>query len=268
MATLKKGASGSDVRRVQEALEKAGFPPGGIDGIFGPGTDAAVRAFQRSKGLVVDGVVGKNTLTALGLVQTIEPDPPLDIDGVTVAIVAEMFPGAPLGNIKAHLPNVLKALVAATLADKPMVLMALGTIRAETAGFVPISEFQSSFNTSPNGHPFDLYDNRADLGNQGPPDGDRFKGRGFIQLTGRDNYTRIGEKIGLGSRLVEGPDLANDSEIAARILAAFLKDKESRIRQALADDDLRTARRLVNGGSHGLTRFRACFQRGQELIPE
>jgi putative chitinase len=55
----------------------------------------------------------------------VEPDPPLAIENVTVGIVAEMFPGAPLGNIKAHLPPVLNELVAADLADKPLVLMAL-----------------------------------------------------------------------------------------------------------------------------------------------
>ena len=266
MATLKKGSFGSEVTRLQERLKERGFDPGNIDGDFGPATDAAVRAFQASKGLLVDGIVGPRTLDALGLRTEVEPDPLLAIENVTVGIVAEMFPGAPLGNIKAYLPPVLDELAAADLADKPLVLMALATIRAETAGFEPISEFKSRFNTSPNGHPFDLYDNRSDLGNQGPPDGERFKGRGFVQLTGRHNYERIGERIGLGKSLLENPDLANDSQIAARILAAFLKQKEIRIKEALLYDDLRTARRLVNGGSHGLTQFTQCYRTGQELI--
>ncbi len=266
MATLKKESSGSDVTRLQERLKERGFDPGNIDADFGPATDAAVRAFQASEGLLVDGIVGPRTLEALGLRAEVEPDPPLTIDNVTVGIVAEMFPGAPLSNIKTHLPSVLDELVATDLADKSLVLMALATIRAETAGFEPISEFKSRFNTSPNGHPFDLYDNRNDLGNQGPPDGERFKGRGFVQLTGRHNYARIGERIGLGNSLLENPDLANDSQIAARILAAFLKQKEIRIKEALIDDDLRTARRLVNGGSHGLSQFTACYRTGQELI--
>ena len=87
-----------------------------------------------------------------------------------------------------------------------------------------------------------------------------------MQLTGRHNYERIGERIGLGNGLLENPDLANDSQIAARLLAAFLKQKEIRIKKALLDDDLRTARRLVNGGSHGLTQFTECYRTGQELI--
>lgn len=266
MANLRQGSNGADVRRLQEELKKRGFSPGDVDGDFGPATDAAVRAFQASEGLLADGIAGRSTSRALGLTIAAIPDAPLAIDGVTVGKVAEMFPGAPIGNIKTHLPRVLEGLVELELDDRNMVLMALATIRAESAGFEPISEGKSRFNTSPDGHPFDLYDSRRDLGNQGPPDGDRYKGRGFIQLTGRDNYVRIGTKIGLGQSLVENPERANDPVIAARILAAFLKDKEVRIKEALLADDLRHARRLVNGGSHGLDRFKECFRKGAELL--
>lgn len=189
-----------------------------------------------------------------------------ELEGVTVDAVSEMFPGTPRKNVETHLPDVLEALEEQGLADKPMALMALATIRAETAGFVPISEFRSRFNTSEGGHPFDLYDDRSDLGNRGAPDGERFKGRGFIQLTGRANYQRIGERIGLGDGLAEDPDLANDSKVAARILASFLADREDRIREALARDDLRKARRLVNGGSHGLAAFEECYRTGERLL--
>ena len=118
------------------------------------------------------------------------------------------------------------------------------------------------------GHLFDLYDNRQDLGNTGKPDGERFKGRGFIQLTGRHNYEKIGRKIGLGNKLIEDPDLANDSEIAARILAAFLKEKKLQIKKELFEGDLRAARKLVNGGSHGIERFSEAYNIGQKEIPD
>ena len=59
---------GEDVRQVQEALLKAGLSVGeGADGIFGNATDAAVKQFQQSKGLTVDGAVGAQTLQAFGL---------------------------------------------------------------------------------------------------------------------------------------------------------------------------------------------------------
>jgi peptidoglycan L-alanyl-D-glutamate endopeptidase CwlK len=80
-----------------------------------------------------------------------------------------------------------------------MVLVALGTIRAEAATFQPVEEIVSPFNTSKGGQPFDKYDNRRDLGNLGPPDGARFKGRGFVQLTGRANYESFSKAIGLST---------------------------------------------------------------------
>ena len=189
------------------------------------------------------------------------------IPEITVDIAARMIPFAPRANIESNLPFVLEALIAPALADKPMVLMALATISAETGSFLPISEGQSRFNTSPGGHPFDLYDSRADLGNRGAPDGERFKGRGFIQLTGRANYAVHGAAIGLGNQLIETPDLANIPGIAARLLASFLKIHEERIRAALTLGDLRAARRLVNGGSHGLEAFTAAYNIGLALIP-
>jgi putative chitinase len=188
------------------------------------------------------------------------------IPDITVDIVTRIIPHAPRANIESNLPFVLNALVAPELADKPMILMALATIRAETGSFLPISEGQSRFNTSPGGHPFDLYDSRADLGNHGAPDGERFKGRGFIQLTGRANYALHSTAIGLGDQLIENPDLANDPGIAARLLASFLKTHEERIRAALTANDLREARRLVNGGTNGLDAFTAAYNTGLALL--
>lgn len=269
MTTLKRGSSGNEVKALQNRLLEVGFNPGAIDGEYGGGTDAAVRAFQLSEGLLADGVAGKRTLAALNVPEIqLEPDKPLSIAEVTVERVSHMFADAPIGNIKKHLPPVLDELLAADLGDKPMVLMALATIRAETAGFEPIGEYKSKYNTSPSGHLFDLYDNRQDLGNTGKPDGERFKGRGFIQLTGRHNYEKIGRKIGLGNKLIEDPDLANDSEIAARILAAFLKEKKLQIKKELFEGDLRAARKLVNGGSHGIERFSEAYNIGQKEIPD
>lgn len=63
---LRQGSRGADVRDLQTRLRSFGFDPGPIDGIFGPTTHSAVIAFQRSRGLVQDGLVGVLTWTALG----------------------------------------------------------------------------------------------------------------------------------------------------------------------------------------------------------
>ena len=261
---LKEGSTGPAVVRLQIKLKKVGFNPGRADGDFGPATTAALIGFQKSAGLLADGVAGPRTLAALKLAANDRL--PSVIPGVTVTIVSKMFPFTQVDNIRVNLPFVLKGLVERTLGDKPMVLMALATIRAETESFQPIDEGLSKFNTSPGGHPFDLYDFRSDLGNQGKGDGAKYRGRGYIQLTGRFNYQKYGAALGMGNKLATGPELANDPAIAGKLLAAFLKDKERAIKEALIIGDLRLARRLVNGGSHGLDRFTETFRIGDGLI--
>lgn len=264
MDTLRQGDQGEAVERLQRRLRDRHFSPGSIDGIFGPATYAAVVGFQRSEGLLPDGIVGPRTAFALGLVDSEVINSA--IPSVTPTVVSYMFPYTQVDNIKTNLPYVLDGLVDFDLTEKPMVLVALSTIRAETEGFVPINEYVSKYNTSPGGHPFDLYDYRVDLGNSRKGHGEKYKGRGFIQLTGRYNYERYGKKIGLGTRLLRDPELANDPNYAAQLLSVFLQDKEFPIKEALLANNLAQARRLVNGGSHGLARFRETYRLGEGLI--
>lgn len=63
--TMKSGSRGWDVAALQFLLARRGFSPGGVDGGFGSMTDAAVRRFQASRGLVVDGFAGPATIRAL-----------------------------------------------------------------------------------------------------------------------------------------------------------------------------------------------------------
>ena len=261
---LEEGSSGRAVARLQAKLKQVGFNPGRVDGDFGPATKAALIGFQKSAGLLADGIAGPRTLGALGLVAN--DNLPSVIPGLTVTIVSRMFPVTPVDNIRDNLPFVLQGLVERSLGDKRMVLMALATIRAETESFQPINEGLSKFNTSPGGHPFDLYDFRSDLGNQRKGDGAKYRGRGYIQLTGRFNYQNYGAPLGMGNKLASNPELANDPAIAGKLLAVFLKDKERAIKEALIVDDLRLARRLVNGGSHGLERFADTYRIGEALI--
>jgi len=265
MDTLYVGDKGPNILTLQQALSKAGFPPGALDGDFGPGTEAALLGFQKSAGLLADGTVGPKTAAALGMSPEQLP-PDAAMPNLTVAMVSKMFPQTPLDHINQNLGPVLTALNERGLTSTPIVLAALATIRAETASFLPVSEGVSRFNTSPGGQPFDLYDHRADLGNRGPTDGADYRGRGFIQLTGRTNYTRFSAELGLQDQLVRSPADACDTTIAAKLLAAFIAAEEVPIKQALLENDLARARRLVNGGSNGLDQFTSAYQIGMGLI--
>ena len=67
VAAVRKGDSGSKVKEIQRKLNELGFSVGNVDGIFGSKTLAAVKNFQKSRGLTVDGIVGTNTAKALGI---------------------------------------------------------------------------------------------------------------------------------------------------------------------------------------------------------
>ena len=90
MKTLQVGDAGQPVKRLQRKLLSLGFPPGTIDGEFGYGTEAAVLAFQRSTGLLADGIAGPRTLTALGLSD--DDSLPTAIPLFTITVVSQMFP--------------------------------------------------------------------------------------------------------------------------------------------------------------------------------
>lgn len=117
----------------------------------------------------------------------------------------------------------------------PLVMAgAMATVRVECGKrFKPIMEYASG----------QAYEGRKDLGNINPGDGVHYKGRGFIQLTGRANYASYGQKLGLD--LIGNPDLALGVDVGAKILARYFKDRGV-VEACLAKDWLRV-RKLING---------------------
>jgi putative chitinase len=107
-----------------------------------------------------------------------------------------------------------------------------------------------------------IYANRMGNGDEASGDGWRYRGRGFIQLTGRENYRRIGKKIGLD--LEADPDLvARDVTVALKTAAAYWDDRGL---NALADkDDCEAVTRKINGGVHGLKERKALLERARAI---
>jgi hypothetical protein len=200
--------------------------------------------------------LGTGTQSSLNALSTY-----LDIDELQV-----IFPDTPKNQIQENYPFLIKALAKFSLADKTMLAMALAIISAENVNLVPTEEQKSRFNTSPGGQAFDLYDYRKDLGNQGPNDGSLFKGRGYLRLTGRKNYEDISNVLGYGKLLLEQPDKALDPTISSEVLVFFLHRSEAKIREAADRNSIEELRRLPNGGSHGIERFRETYKRVIALI--
>lgn len=107
------------------------------------------------------------------------------------------------------------------------------------------------------------YEGRIDLGNVRSGDGFRFRGRGWIQLTGRNNYRTYGRLLGLD---LEGqPQVAAQPEVAARIAAAYWN---SRNLNRLADaGDVEGVTRGINGGTNGLADRQRLYSLALAALP-
>lgn len=111
----------------------------------------------------------------------------------------------------------------------------------------------------------EAYQGRADLGNVQPGDGQRYKGRGLIQLTGRANYGEYGRAIGREAELLAQPEqVATDVEMCVDV-AGWFWAKRGLNRYADADD-LTTVTQRINGGSNGLDDRRRLLQRSKALL--
>jgi hypothetical protein len=92
------------------------------------------------------------------------------------------------------------------------------------------------------------YEGRKDLGNTQAGDGERYDGRGYLQLVGRLNYRKYSAAAGVD--LETDPDKAEQPAIAAAVLAAYFAERIDRVLPAIQRKDYRQVRRLVSGGLH------------------
>jgi len=162
-------------------------------------------------------------------------------------ISAVLGPFGPLENVRANWPLIESALETRGINSLATKIAAIATVAVETGRFSPVRERGGPAYFTKH------YEGRADLGNNQPGDGAKFFGRGYIQITGRGNYSEYGREIGVD--LIADPDLALDPAIGAGVLALFFRTKNI---PGLADaSNWEAVRRRVNGGLEGWDRFSA-----------
>ena len=106
------------------------------------------------------------------------------------------------------------------------------------------------------------YEGRKDLGNTEPGDGKRFKGRGPIQLTGRANYKKYGDLLGVN--LIANPELAAKPEYAFQTAALYWKQNGC---NELADvEDFKAITKRINGGYNGLIGRQAYYTAAKKAL--
>lgn len=111
---------------------------------------------------------------------------------------------------------------------------------------------------------FQKYEFRKDLGNVQPGDGVKFKGRGFIQITGRYNYTQCANAIGID--IVAHPELAETYAVAAQVAGWYWQVKK--LNMWCDANNCKKVTKLINGGYNGLPQRLALYNRMKILLKE
>ncbi|MDB5541717.1 MAG: hypothetical protein JWQ89_3444 [Devosia sp.] len=100
------------------------------------------------------------------------------------------------------------------------------------------------------------------LGNTGPNDGWTYRGSGFMQLTGRDNFDRRGKQLGL--KLVDDPDQVRQPDTGFKVATSFWAAVDAN--KPADRDDLMEVRRLINGGKNGLEEAGIWLARARRIF--
>ena len=256
---IKLGSKGDVVKQIQQKLGIS------ADGNFGPGTEKSVKEWQTKNGLTADGIVGPSTLEKMGITSVIKED---------VVIPS----GGPLNleKLKGHVPDSVIAQIPETAAkfnitNNLRLAHFLAQCGHESGGFKAVSEnlnyssdglkrvfgkyfpdnLSESYAKQPEKIASRVYGNRMGNGDESTKEGYKFRGRGFIQLTGKSNYTNFTKFI--GEDCVSNPDLVATKYPLASAAFFFNNNNLWSICDKGASDDVITqVTKRVNGGTLGL----------------
>jgi putative chitinase len=263
---LKLGSEGEDVKKLQIKL--------GVDpiGKFGPKTEAAVKAWQSSNGLTADGIVGSGTWSKMFSEGTVSA-PIVITEPAPVPSVG----GLKLEKLKGHIPDVVIAQIPDTAAkfqiNTPLRLAHfLAQCGHESGGFratqenlnysakglmgifkkyFPTQSLAEQYQRNPQKIASKVYGGRMGNGPESTGEGFKFRGRGYIQLTGKDNYAAFGKSI--NEDMTANPDkVASDY---ALLSAAWFFNKNGLHKMAdegATDMVVTKITKRVNGGTIGL----------------
>lgn len=276
---LRLGSFGDDVTKLQVKL--------GVDpiGKFGPKTEAAVKGWQSAHGLTPDGIVGDSTWEKMFAPVVVESIPPLQ----------QFTPSAPisfkLDALKGHVPQAVIDAIPDTAArfgiTTPLRLAHfLAQCGHESGGFKATQEnlnysakglcgifrkyFPSvtvamQYERKPEKIANRVYASRMGNGNEASGEGWKYRGRGYIQLTGKENYKAFDATV--PEDITSNPDLVATKYALASAAFFFKKNGLWAICDRGAGMDAVTAvTKRVNGGTIGLADRQKHFNEFYHLL--
>ena len=252
---LKKGSKSEDVKKIQQKLGL------NADGDFGLKTEESVKAFQLKIGLTPDGIVGPSTWDK--------------IMEVTLQVVPQVG-GLKLDTLKGHIPesiiNQLPEVISKfNINTRLRLAHFLSQCSHESGGFKVFQEnlnyssdglkkifpkyfpgnLSESYARNPEKIASKVYGGRMGNGDESTKEGFKFRGRGALQTTGKENYKRLGDFLGVN--LIENPDLVVTKYPLASAAFFFESNKLWPICDKGSTTDVVTQlTKRINGGTIGL----------------
>jgi putative chitinase len=265
---IKKGSRGPEVKKIQEKLGLV------ADGVFGAITEKKVKEWQRDNGLKPDGLIGKKTWAAMFPPEVIEI-PPSDF-------ALEKLVGHIPNEVLAQIPDTAKKFNITTPLRLAHFLAQCGH---ESGNWRAVSEnlnyssralksifgkyFPGNLNESYARQPEKIasrvYGGRMGNGEEETGEGWKFRGRGYIQLTGKNNYSKFDSFV--DDDILGNPDLV--AEKYPLMSAAFFFDSNNLWSTCDQGDSVETVRKVtrrVNGGYHGLEDRISKFKKYWSLL--
>lgn len=248
---LKKGSKGEEVKQLQSALGL------GADGVFGSGTEEAVKEFQKANGLTADGIVGSGTWDVLmNSVEAVEMDLS-KLKGHIPDSVIEQIPDT-MKTFKIHTPLRLAHFLAQCGHESAGFKAVTENLNYSKAAlqsvfrkYFPDETTAAQYERKPEMIANKVYANRMDNGDEASGDGWKFRGRGYIQLTGKHNYTKFGQAI--GEDIPSNPDLVAEKYPLLSAAWFWSSNGLNAIADGGSDDEVVTKiTKRVNGGTIGL----------------
>ena len=267
---LKIGSKGDDVKKLQTKLGLIS------DGYYGALTATAVKKWQAANGLTADGIVGPGTWGKLFGTTTQESTIVKEDKIVAPVISSPSVGGLKIDKLRGHIPDSVIAQIPDTAAkfnitNNLRLAHFLAQCGHESGGFKAVSEnvnysadglkkifpkyfpgnLSESYARNPEKIASRVYASRMGNGDESTKEGFKFRGRGFIQLTGKNNYTQFTKFI--GEDCVSNPDLVATKYPLASAAFFFDSNKLWAICDKGADNATITAvTKRVNGGTIGL----------------
>lgn len=270
---LKVGSKGDDVKKLQTKLGTT------ADGVFGPGTEKLVKDWQTKNGLTPDGIVGEGTWKKMFPGEVIKEDVVIPTGG---HLKLEKLKGHVPDSVIVQIPEVAEKFKINT----PLRLAHfLAQCSHESGGFKVFQEnlnysadglkkifpkyfpgnLSESYARNPEKIASKVYGGRMGNGPESTKEGYKFRGRGALQTTGKENYKRLGDFLGVD--LISNPDLVATKYSLASAAFFFESNKLWTICDKGSTSDVVTQlTKRINGGTIGLDHRLSEFTKFNKLL--